>query len=614
MPFRIGRWLGLILLLLLGSISLSARAESAADDHAAAQLEIRRADALVRDGEYEGALDAYQNAFNLEPSSASLRGVAAMCAILRRPEDELAAHERLLRDYRDALSPQQIEHSEQRIRELSAGFGEIRFEGFDPGTRITVDGRPVGTLPLDKPLRLPTGPHDVEFSLDGYQPRSEHVELTATGASVSGPLVPVVSTGLLQITAATKDPKYAELPVTVYVDDKPVGSAPWSGALPEGTYAVRGANTKLASGVYSVRIVRGYTQRLDLDMTPLPATVLLTTEFGGVTLKLNGRVVGTYRYEGSVAPGSYEVVAEYPGYQPFVKSVTLEPGQHFELKGIHLEPPAAAVVPTPPPVPADETREPVTDESTETKPKADDSSEYEGMYGYLDLLGMVAPTSTHEWETNCPGTSCNTTAPLGGGLALRIGYSFGAVGLELMALGGVDYSSASTTLPQVADPFSSLPTAVPANALPSGVSSLPGGIPSQLANQLSIVRVGGILGGALRLTTETKAVRFTVAGGGGVALRTIFSNVSLADGSSQSYAAPALALDAGLLFGNFLHVGAFASFDFVDRVSVGLVPRNFDITQLPPPYDAIAQQQQSVDVFTGTQTFLGLLAGLHFGS
>lgn len=212
-------------------------------------------------------------------------------------------------------------------------------------------------------------------------------------------------------------------------------------------------------------------------------------------------------------------------------------------------------------------------------------------------------------------------------LGVRVGYSFGALGLELMALGAVDYHAARTELPSeepVLDPAAAMPagtptpgtppatpTTTPPTAASAGLSS---GIVSQLVDQLTIVRGGGILGGALRLTSKTPVIRFTGAAGGGVALRTIFSNVSLADGSSESYAAPAVVLDGGILLGDVIHLGAFASFEFIDRVSVGLVPRNLDVSDLPAPYDAIAAQQQSVGVFRGTQTFFGLLLGLHFGA
>ena len=48
-----------------------------------------------------------------------------------------------------------------------------------PGMQVSIDGQPVGTTPLEKPLRLPQGLHKLEITGEGIEPYSEMVNISA---------------------------------------------------------------------------------------------------------------------------------------------------------------------------------------------------------------------------------------------------------------------------------------------------------------------------------------------------------------------------------------------------------------------------------------------------
>ena len=68
---------------------------------------------------------------------------------------------------------------------------------------------------------------------------------------------------------------------------------------------------------------------------------------------------------------------------------------------------------------------------------------YEGLYSGLEFFGFATPSGASNGIAKaCPGAPCTASSPLGAGLGVRFGYSFGWIAVEGMALGSYDYSTA----------------------------------------------------------------------------------------------------------------------------------------------------------------------------
>ncbi len=217
--------------------------------------------------------------------------------------------------------------------------------------------------------------------------------------------------------------------------------------------------------------------------------------------------------------------------------------------------------------------------------------------------------STHQWNdgTDCPEASytysvpgeeeprtatwtagCSANPPIGFLLDVRLSYMFNFFGIEAFALGAGDWSSANV------------------EDLPEQFS-----LPSYLT-QMHIGRIGGGLGGGVRLKTPPGFARLSAGIGGGIMFRHVYTNISSLDGSSDGYTAPIVRADVGVVLLNFLTVGLMGWVEYTN--SVGVDPDLDSLNSIPPQVATeIENALGNVTVFQGNQTFLGIFAGLSMG-
>jgi hypothetical protein len=223
-----------------------------------------------------------------------------------------------------------------------------------------------------------------------------------------------------------------------------------------------------------------------------------------------------------------------------------------------------------------------------------------GLYIDVNVAGTLGIRSTHQWKESCPEVTelswspdCKTKPPMGVALEGRIGVRIGVVGIEGFGLAAGDWSGGK------------LQGQEPAVPLPS------------FATEMAVGRIGGGVGGGLRLTS-TGLFRIALGAGGGVMFRHVYSNVSSLDGSSQGYVAPIVRADLSLTLLKFLNIGVLGWVEFSPEVIVTLnlaAAGGIGDVMLPPAQvDALEGALGDVTVFDGPQFFVGPFAGFHFGS
>jgi tetratricopeptide repeat protein len=147
-----GRILGAVLLL---TVSGSARADPRSD----ARDRLEEGSALYRKGDYQGALDKFEEARALAPSPKIYFNLGQALNRLGRTAAAIDAFERFLAEAPDAAAERRRD-AEGLLEELRPRVGHLRVIA-EPGSEITVDGEPVGTAPLRRTIALDPGLHEV---------------------------------------------------------------------------------------------------------------------------------------------------------------------------------------------------------------------------------------------------------------------------------------------------------------------------------------------------------------------------------------------------------------------------------------------------------------------
>jgi len=160
MASSICRWavvVSLLLVVLMGGPA--ARAEPpAGTSREVAQAKLIEGVALLKQGDYTGALATFQDAYRLVPSPNIHYDMALAYAGLGRSADALEAFERFLAEAPRA--PPATRQKAKRDAETMRGrVGVVAISADQPGAEIFVDGASRGVTPLSRSLYLDPGPH-----------------------------------------------------------------------------------------------------------------------------------------------------------------------------------------------------------------------------------------------------------------------------------------------------------------------------------------------------------------------------------------------------------------------------------------------------------------------
>jgi hypothetical protein len=178
----------LLLVALLGA-NVSAHAEPAPSaDRSAAEVEearrrFQRGVELYREGSFDAALAEFNKAYQLAPNYRLLYNLGQ---VQSERHDFVAAQkffEQYLEDGADEISSERRVQVERELAALRGKIAELSVRANVADAELFVDGVPMGRLPLQKPLLVNAGVHQLQIRKDGYETGTR--QLTIAGGEVT---------------------------------------------------------------------------------------------------------------------------------------------------------------------------------------------------------------------------------------------------------------------------------------------------------------------------------------------------------------------------------------------------------------------------------------------
>lgn len=460
---------------------------------------------------FEAALVEFEQSYALGHRPSALRNVAQCQRELKRFAAAHSNYATLVARHQAEFAAEERAEYERAMADLELVTGLVAITAPD-GATIGVDGVERGTAPLTTTIRLDVGSHHARVEKVGFSPgERDFVVLAQRSIKVAIDLAPVARVGTVRVRERTNQP------VRVLVDGKDVGPAPWEGELPAGRHQVGGQGPRLDAPRQTIEVIAGAVVELVLDAIPAETRIRVMVLPVSATIIVDGYAVGTGTYDGELSTGEHELRVAQAGYHPVYRKVRAIPGRTV-AEEINLAP--------------------MTEGRGEPdRPKPDGN----GIYGVVFAFGQFqAGGTSNVWGCGLQ-QRCEASAPLGGGLGFRLGYSFKSLGVEMAALFGATYQRQQMDA--------------------SGVVSPPGSVigptdPSGRREILSIKGFSPFVGVGARFTTPG-TVRVTAGITPGVATRSMPVSRTIQGGvSANPPALLATRVGFGLAFDVGLEVGS----------------------------------------------------------
>jgi len=189
----------------------AARADG--DPRGDARVHYERGIELTERRAYDEALVEFRRAYERSPHFAVLYNIGLCHVALGRPVDALEVFSRYLAEGGAEVPSERRAQVETQIREIEARFAELTITADRAGTEVAVDGRALGRTPLERPVRLPAGAHEISATLDGVPVLKRRIELAEAERRT-------FDVAFAQ-TPVTSSPAPAPLPAPVLPPDDP---------------------------------------------------------------------------------------------------------------------------------------------------------------------------------------------------------------------------------------------------------------------------------------------------------------------------------------------------------------------------------------------------------
>ncbi len=220
---------------------------------------------------------------------------------------------------------------ETRIKETIAGLESFVFSVTvnvsEPGAKIFMDGDEVGVSPLSSTVGVETGEHRFLAQKPGFVDASKSVIFS--GKEDAQKPIELKLEAITRTTPVTVNVVGAPNAI-IKVDGRESGPSPFGGRLivrPE-PYTFEAEAPGFVTTKQSVLVKEGEPLSLTLSLSreQRKGKLVVTTRPEGATILIDGKVVGSTRFEGPVDAGSHQISARKAGFYTFHLDVDVPKG------------------------------------------------------------------------------------------------------------------------------------------------------------------------------------------------------------------------------------------------------------------------------------------------
>jgi tetratricopeptide repeat protein/PEGA domain-containing protein len=176
------RWFSWAVALLVSSTGVCALAQDMPAENPDADRFVARGIALRAEGKDSEALQAFQQAEAIDPSSVRVQ--IHLATVYQALGNWLLADEYLSKALARQNHPYINRHRqvlEDAKRVIDSNIGRLEVDGEPPGAEVSLSGRALGTLPLAEPVRSTVGSYVLEVRSPGYYPLRRPISIVGGG-------------------------------------------------------------------------------------------------------------------------------------------------------------------------------------------------------------------------------------------------------------------------------------------------------------------------------------------------------------------------------------------------------------------------------------------------
>ena len=525
---------------------------------------------LYKEGLYQEALASFLEANRIAPRESIQRNIGQTYRDLKDMASAYEAYDLLLANYGEKMKPSLKSDAQHALEELQVLTGVIAIGVQEPGAHVTIDRKDVGQTPLAKPVRANVGAHAVEITKAGFETIAQQIELHGHDTvAINGPLAKEVLTGHVSVAVTP-----ADAAVKILLDGKEVGPPPWQGDVEPGIHTIEARGATMVAPPRQLEVAKKGTYTETLEARAQQGTIAVNVDVADSEIAIDDKVVAHGVFEGLEPIGPHALSVAHAGFTTYKKDLIVHDGEKT-VENVALQ-----------------RAQPVVAAAKEAP------HDWTGLYAQLLFAGAFETTTPSNDIAQGVGyttdTSINGSGVFGGGLNVRIGYSFGAIGIEGSILGRYDHSEVDA-------------------AVSTSTQEHPGTAPR--TEQWQFHRVGGNASIGVRLMPETEIVRPTFGIAGGLSMNGMFYNRSVQGTQSGMpsdatfYVAPSLMMDMGIELGSTpgtrFYLGALLLAEFASATQ-GKPASSFNDPNYPVPASPI-------NVVNGKDVFIGPVLGMQFG-
>jgi hypothetical protein len=230
-----------------------------ADKKDQAKAKFKEGMALIAEENYLGALQAFEESYEILAKPALLYNIAMCQKALFRYVDSIHSFEEYLDKAGDKAKPEMRAASVDAIAEMQRLVGKLQIADAPEGAEVLIDGKAAGKAPFTSPLILDPGQHTVQVSADGY--RTLRTEVTVA----SGAVVPLRAS--LTPVEAWLEVECEDDKAVVRLDGKVVGSCPYEDEVVPGSHTVRVTSPGGETFEQEVNVAAGGTTSVAVSLT-----------------------------------------------------------------------------------------------------------------------------------------------------------------------------------------------------------------------------------------------------------------------------------------------------------------------------------------------------------